>query len=69
MNEFETECLVMKLGLLGKHQKHDPHDWWYTSKGGGHQLPDDYEPDVLVSLRDGWDRTEHWVTRHHCPGN
>lgn len=54
-------CLVMQMRLDGrlympKHLAfHEPHDWWYTSWGGGHQLAF-YDPD------------EKNVTMWHCPG-
>lgn len=56
-------CLVLDMGLLGKHQRHDPHDWWYTSSGGGHQLYDGFVPD-----HSDWDTIEKNVKQWHCPG-
>ena len=56
------ECLVSRLDLIGSHA---PHDWWYTTYGGGHQLCDGWEPSDLTR---GWDETEGYVERYHCLG-
>lgn len=60
-------CLVLRqkldTGCLGKHEAHPEHDWWYTSKGGGHQLSDEFVP----SERD-YDEYEGPVKKWHCPG-
>lgn len=62
----EHICLVLEMKLdgrikpgLGKHEAHPPHDWWYTSWGGGHQL--DHEPKPGDS---DYDLVKKW----HCPG-
>lgn len=65
----EHVCLVMEMRLdgrlpaFGKHEAHPPHDWWYTSYGGGHQLHDDFVPDNGT-----WDSREKNVKQWHCPG-
>ena len=65
-----AECIVLKMRregrLPGKHAKHEPHRWWYTTYGGGHQLNDDWQPTDSVK---GWDAYEGWVTNYQCPGN
>lgn len=58
------KCLVWELGLLGKHANHEPHDWWYTSRGGGHQQMPDWKPD-----HKDWDTDEGDAKQWHCPGN
>lgn len=43
---------------LGKHELHEPHEFWYTSSGGGHYLDQDPGPDTI----------ERNVRRWICPG-
>ncbi len=50
------DCLVM-----GK--PHGPHNWWYTSSGGGHQLGESFVPDHGT-----WDSVERNVKQWHCEG-
>lgn len=38
---------------------HEPHDWWYTSSGGGHMLSHITEEDL---------RVEKGLKKHHCDG-
>lgn len=59
-------CLVMEMRLDGRlpmpkhYGVHAPHPWWYTSKGGGHQL--DHEPKP--------DDTDYGFTKKWwCPGH
>lgn len=69
------KCLVLemredgRLPALGKHEAHPPHDWWYTSYGGGHQLYKNWKPDGKTYF-DGWayDSLEGYVQRRHCDG-
>jgi hypothetical protein len=56
------KCITMELGLIGEHE---PHDWWYTSYGGGHELRPGWQP---TDPEKGWDETEGWVKQWHCPG-
>lgn len=44
------ECLLKGL--------HEPHDWWYTSSGGGHMLDEEFKDDPR----------EKNVRQLHCPG-
>lgn len=67
-------CIVLTMlvreGRLGKRERHDAHDWWYTSWGGGHQMADNWEPSGQVSP-DGctaFDEIEGWVAKWRCPG-
>jgi len=57
-SQTHAPCYRMAAGLLGKHEKHDAHFFWYTSSGGGHYLA--YEP--------GDTDTEKNVRRWICPG-
>lgn len=63
------KCLVLvqreRTGTLGKHEAHPPHDWWYTSSGGGHQLYDGFVPS---DPKGGYDSVEGNVKQWHCPG-
>jgi hypothetical protein len=75
MNYNTHICLVLemkrdgRLSPLGKHEAHPPHLWWYTSWGGGHQLEEDWMPEVLDHGGwSGWDKQEGNVRRWHCPG-
>lgn len=58
------ECLVMtmendgRLPKPGKHRAHPPHDWWYTSSDGGHQM--NREPVESDNVKN--------VKKWHCPG-
>jgi hypothetical protein len=52
-------CVVGEL----RGQAHDPHDWWYTSRGGGHQQREGWKPD-----HNGWDSMEGSAKEWHCPG-
>ncbi len=61
----EHTCLVFEMQMDGRLNKpkhtdtHTPHDWWYTSWGGGHQMdeaPLPGDPD--------YNRSKKW----HCPG-
>lgn len=61
-------CLVWEMKLdgrlpLGKHEAHEPHDWWYTAYGGGHQLYDGWIPSHGT-----WDTHEKNIKQWHCPG-
>lgn len=50
-------CYRLAKGLVGKHEHHETHFFWFTSAGGGHYLdhdPGDTEPNV-----------RRWI----CPGN
>jgi hypothetical protein len=55
---IHTPCYRMSRGLLGKHEFHETHFFWYTSSGGGHYLDTDPGPDTL----------ERDVRRWTCPG-
>lgn len=68
-------CLVLdmkldgRLPVFGKHEAHPPHDWWYTPRGGGHQMPDGWEPDGRwFGTCEAHDSLEGWVKKWHCPG-
>lgn len=70
-----NKCIVLDLKEkgkfpYGKHEAHPPHDWWYTSYGGGHQLHEGWVPDKWVSpdRQSGVDSTEGWVYQWRCPG-
>ncbi len=58
-------CLVMEMRLDGritapKHLKyHLPHQWWYTTEDGGHQIDEKW-----IAETDNFNR----VTRYYCPG-
>lgn len=64
-------CLVMEMRLDGRNPMpkhlafHEPHDWWYTSWGGGHQLYDGWQPSDPTL---GFDTIERWVKQWRCPG-
>lgn len=70
----EHVCLVLEMKLdgrlpFGKHEAHPPHDFWYTSWGGGHQLYDGWEPDgERFSDGSAMDSIEQFVKQWHCPG-
>jgi len=49
-------CYRLLSGLVGKHESHPAHDFFYTSAGGGHYM-------------DSYDDTEPNVAKHRCPGN
>lgn len=61
-------CIVLRMkqeGRMpyGKHEAHPPHEWWYTSWGGGHQMNSVSHPER------NYDETEGSVWRHYCHGN
>lgn len=55
-------CLVMQMRLdsrlpTPKHLAfHEPHEWWYTSVGGGHQLYEAPEPGS-----EDFGRSKKWI--------
>ena len=67
-------CLVLdmkrdgRMPPLGKHEAHPAHFWWYTSWGGGHQMSDDFVPDIKVNGDYGIDSIEGQVGRYYCLG-
>lgn len=52
-------CYRMAMGLLGKHEVHETHFFWYTSTGGGHYLAN--EPSGGI---DNENNCRRWI----CPG-
>lgn len=48
-------CYRMAKGLIGKHEAHPPHEWGYTSWGGGHYM-DEFDPTDF--------KCKKWI----CPG-
>lgn len=42
-SKIYAPCYRMVNYLLGKHEDHPPHEWAYTSYGGGHYM-DEYDP-------------------------
>lgn len=52
----EHPCLV--------NSPHGPHNWWYTSYGGGHQMNADFDPvtDPIAAA------CEKNLKQWHCPG-
>lgn len=64
MTDLPTHnCLVLDLGLV-KEWPHKPHDWWYTSYGGGHQMYAGFDPKINVADAN----LEKDLKRWHCPG-
>lgn len=49
-------CYRLLNGLVGKHESHPAHDFFYTSSGGGHYM-------------DKFSLGESDVAKHRCPGN
>lgn len=57
-SKTHAHCYRLAMGLLGKHEAHPSHLFWYTSSDGGHYL--DTDPTGDDTLKD----VRQWI----CPG-